>query len=112
MMKVLVKDIKEVGLEINIEKTKYLPINRCHNVGPSAIYMDGVAFEKMEDFKYLGGLFNERNITEKEVLTRIQAGNRCSFSMGKMLKTPKLRIYKTNTVVWYRTMDFNQNNLK
>ncbi|KAJ8878804.1 hypothetical protein PR048_019390 [Dryococelus australis] len=29
MVKVLVKEIKEVVLEINIEKTKYLPISRC-----------------------------------------------------------------------------------
>ncbi|KAJ8887716.1 hypothetical protein PR048_013934 [Dryococelus australis] len=76
MMKVLVKGIKEVGLEINIEKTKYFLISRCHNVWPGAIDMDRVALEKIEDFKYLGGLLNERNIVEKEILTRIQAGNR------------------------------------
>ncbi|KAJ8867127.1 hypothetical protein PR048_032990 [Dryococelus australis] len=74
MMKVLVKQFKEVGLEINIEKTKYLHIN----------------------LKYLGGLLNERNIVEKEILTRLQTGNRFRFSMGKMLKfksrTSKLRI--------------------
>ncbi|KAJ8879412.1 hypothetical protein PR048_020020 [Dryococelus australis] len=70
---------------MNIEKTKYLPIN----------------LKKIEDFKYLRGLLNERNIMEKDILTRIQAGNRCSFSMRKMLKskllsrTSKLMIYKT-----------------
>ncbi|KAJ8875829.1 hypothetical protein PR048_023730 [Dryococelus australis] len=58
---------------INIEKTKYLPISRCHHVGPRVIDMDGVTLEKMEDFKYLGGLLNERNVMEKEILTRIQA---------------------------------------
>ncbi|KAJ8879059.1 hypothetical protein PR048_019665 [Dryococelus australis] len=99
-MKVLVKEIKEVGLEINIEKTKYLPISRRHNVGHRALDMDGVALEKI-DFKYLGGLLNERNIMEMEILTRIQVRNRYNFSKGKILKsklvsrTSKLRIYKT-----------------
>ncbi|KAJ8880776.1 hypothetical protein PR048_017247, partial [Dryococelus australis] len=90
MMKVLVKEITEVGLEINTEKTKYLPISRCRNAGPRAIDMAGVALEKID---YLGGLLNERNIMEKEILTGIHAGNRCSFSMWKI--TSKLRIYKT-----------------
>ncbi|KAJ8895269.1 hypothetical protein PR048_000594 [Dryococelus australis] len=64
MMKVLVKQIKEVGLEINIEKTKYLPISRCHHVGPRprAIDMDGVILKKIEDFKYLGGLLNHGKV--------------------------------------------------
>ncbi|KAJ8885074.1 hypothetical protein PR048_011270 [Dryococelus australis] len=34
-------EIKEVGLEINTEKTKYLPISRCHYVGPMMIDMNG-----------------------------------------------------------------------
>ncbi|KAJ8890062.1 hypothetical protein PR048_009569, partial [Dryococelus australis] len=64
---------------------------------------------KIEDFKYLGGLLNERNIMEKEIVTRIQTGNRCSFPMGKMLKsklssrTSRLWIFKiiTQPVVLY-----------
>ncbi|KAJ8879364.1 hypothetical protein PR048_019972 [Dryococelus australis] len=42
---VLVKEINEVGLEIDIEEIN-LPISRCHNVGPRAIDMDGEASEK------------------------------------------------------------------
>ncbi|KAJ8896290.1 hypothetical protein PR048_001634 [Dryococelus australis] len=82
MMKVLVKENKEVGQEINIQKTKYLPISRCHNE---------------------------------------PHGNRCSFSMGKMLvkiivkniKTSEIQDYNTtSSAVWCRTMDFNQKNRK
>ncbi|KAJ8887142.1 hypothetical protein PR048_013357 [Dryococelus australis] len=48
------------------------------------------SFGKIEDFKYFEGLLKERIIMEKEILIRIQAGNRCSFSMGKMFKSKLL----------------------
>ncbi|KAJ8869307.1 hypothetical protein PR048_030881 [Dryococelus australis] len=71
IMMVLVKEIMEVELETNIEKTKYLPISRCHHVGPRGD-------------RYGWKLLKERNVMEKEILTRIQAENRSSFSMGQI----------------------------
>ncbi|KAJ8873036.1 hypothetical protein PR048_026652 [Dryococelus australis] len=85
-MKVLVKEIKEVGLEINIEKAKYLPISRYH-VGPRAIAMDGVTLKKIEDFKYFEGLLNERN-----TMVQFSGGEKKSKLLSR---TSKVRIYKT-----------------
>jgi len=53
--KSLVVASKENGLEVNVDKSKYVVVSRdqnarrCHN-----IKNDNSSFERMEEFKYLG----------------------------------------------------------
>jgi hypothetical protein len=51
----LVVTIKEVGLEVNAGKTKYMVMSREQNAGQSHnMTIDNSSFEEVEAFKYLG----------------------------------------------------------
>ena len=46
---------KEIGLEVNADKTKYMVMSRDQNAGRShSIKTDNSSFERVEEFKYLG----------------------------------------------------------
>jgi hypothetical protein len=46
---------KEIGLEVNAEKTKYLVVSRNQNARHNHnINIDNKSFERVENFKYLG----------------------------------------------------------
>jgi hypothetical protein len=46
---------KEIGLEVNAEKTKYMVISRDQNAGQNGnIQIGNESFETVEQFKYLG----------------------------------------------------------
>ena len=47
--------IKEIGLEVNTDKTKYMVMSRDQNTGQShSIKTDNSSFERVEEFKYFG----------------------------------------------------------
>jgi hypothetical protein len=51
----LIDASKEVGLEINVEKTKYMLLCRHQNVGQNRdIKITNRSFENVSQFKYLG----------------------------------------------------------
>jgi hypothetical protein len=46
---------KEIGLEVNADKTKYMIMSRDQNAGRSySMKMDNSSIERVEEFKYLG----------------------------------------------------------
>jgi len=51
----LVVASKEIGLEVNADKTKYMVMPRDQNAGRShSMKNDNSFFERVEEFKYLG----------------------------------------------------------
>jgi len=51
----LVVASKEIGLEVNADKTKYMVMSREQNAGQShSMKTDNSSFERVEKFKYLG----------------------------------------------------------
>jgi hypothetical protein len=51
----LIDASKEVGLEINVEKTKYMLLSRHQNVGRNRdIKLANRSFENVSQFRYLG----------------------------------------------------------
>jgi hypothetical protein len=53
--KALVIARKEIGLEVNAEKTKYMVMSRDQNAGQNGnIQVGNKLFETVEQFKYLG----------------------------------------------------------
>jgi hypothetical protein len=51
----LVVATKEIGLEVNADKTKYMIVSRDQNAGRSySMKNDNSSFERVEEFRYLG----------------------------------------------------------
>ena len=46
---------KEIGIEVNADKTKYMVMSRDRNAGRGfSVKIDNSSFERVEEFKYLG----------------------------------------------------------
>jgi hypothetical protein len=67
---ILIDANKEVGLEINVEKTKYI-VYRHQNVGHNRdIKIANRSFENVSQFKYLGTTVTNQNLIQKEIKRR------------------------------------------
>jgi len=63
----LVTASKEIGLEGNADKTKYMAISGDQNAGRShSIKFDNNSFQRMEEFRYLGTNFTNQNDNKKK----------------------------------------------
>ncbi|KAJ4426317.1 hypothetical protein ANN_27131 [Periplaneta americana] len=104
-MGILLEASKEIGLEVNPEKTKYMIMSRDENIVRNGnIKIGNFSFEEVEKFKYLGATVTNINDTREEIKHRINMGNACYYSVEKLLsssllsKNLKVRIYKTVTL--------------
>ena len=53
---------KEIGLKVNVDKTKYMVMSRDQNAGCShGVKNDNNSFESAEEFKYLGTTLTDQN---------------------------------------------------
>ena len=53
---------KEIGLEVNADKTKYMVLSRDQNGGRShSMKIDNSSFERVEEFKYFGTTLTYKN---------------------------------------------------
>ncbi|KAJ4450606.1 hypothetical protein ANN_02032 [Periplaneta americana] len=98
----LLEASKEIGLEVNPEKTKYMVMSRDQNIVRNGnIKIGDLSFEEVENFKYLGATVTNINDTREEIKRRINMGNAFYYSVEKLLsssllsKNLKVRIYKT-----------------
>ncbi|KAJ4431642.1 hypothetical protein ANN_20241 [Periplaneta americana] len=98
---ILLEASKEIGLEVNPEKTKYMIMSRDENIVRNGnIKIGNLSFEEVEKFKYLGATVTNINDTREEIKHRINMGNVCYYSVEKLLsssllsKNLKVRIYK------------------
>ncbi|KAJ4436815.1 hypothetical protein ANN_16947 [Periplaneta americana] len=99
---ILLEASKDIGLEVNPEKTKYMIMSRDQNIVRNGnIKIGNLSFEEMEKLKYLGATLTNINDTREEIKHRINMGNACYYSVEKLLsssllsKNLKVRIYKT-----------------
>jgi hypothetical protein len=59
----LINASKEVGLEINAEKNKYMLLYRHQNAGQNHyINTANITFENVVQFRYLGTMITNRNV--------------------------------------------------
>jgi hypothetical protein len=71
----LVVASKEIGLEVNAEKTKYMVMSRNHYSGQNHnMKIDNKSFERVEQFKYLGTTLTNRNSIQEEIKSTFKWG--------------------------------------
>ena len=72
----LVAATKEIGLEVNGHKTKYMSVSRGQNAGRiHSMKMDNSSIEGVEEFKYLGTTLTNQNSIQEEIEYRLKLGN-------------------------------------
>ena len=77
---------KQIGLEVNADKTKYMVMTREQTAGLShTMKVDNSSIERVEEFKYLGTTLTNQNSIQKEIKSRLKLGNACYHSVQKFL---------------------------
>jgi hypothetical protein len=79
---------RDDGLEINVEKTKYM-IMSCHqNSGQNQnIRIANESFENVAKFKFLGMTVTNQNDIYDEIKSRLNSGNACYHSVQNLLSS-------------------------
>jgi hypothetical protein len=81
---------KEVGLEIDVENTKYMLPSHQQNVGQNRdMKIVNILFENVSQFKYLGTTVSNQNLIQEEIKRRFNSGNACYHSVQNLL-SPRL----------------------
>jgi hypothetical protein len=72
----LIDASKEVGLETNVEKAKYMLLSHQQNVGRNLdIKIANRSFENVPQFKYFGMTVTNQNLIQEEIKRRSNSGN-------------------------------------
>jgi hypothetical protein len=82
---------KEVGLEVNPQKTKYILRSCCKKAGKRhSIKIANRSFEGVVKFKYLGTALTDQNCMNEEIKSRLNSGNACYHSVQSFVFPPAL----------------------
>ena len=77
----LVVATKEIGLEVNADKIKYMIMSQDQNTGRShSMKNDNSSIERVEEFKYLGTTLTNKNYIQEEIKSRLK--KECLLSFG------------------------------
>jgi hypothetical protein len=78
----LIDGSKEIGLEINVEKTKYMLLSHHQNVDQNRdVKIANRSFENVSQFKYLGMTVTNQNLIQEGIKRRLNSGNACYHSV-------------------------------
>jgi len=98
----LVAATREIGLEVNADKSMYMVMSRDQNAGRiHSVRIDNSTFDRVEEFKYLGTTSTNQNSIAKNIKSRLDSGNACYHSVQNLLsssllsKNLKIKIYRT-----------------
>ena len=99
---IFIKASKDIGLEVNSEKTKYVMTSRHQNVIQNQnIVIGNLSLGNVDKFRYLGVTVTNTNDNHEEIKRRINKGNACYYSLEKILSSRllsrklKVKTYKT-----------------
>ena len=90
---------KEISLEVNAEKTKYMIMYRDQNAGQNGnIQIGNKSSETVDQFKYLGTTITNENYIHEEIKSRLRSVNACCHSVQNRLSSSlQSKSVKTNT---------------
>jgi hypothetical protein len=98
----LLDSSKEVGLEVNPEKTKYMLMSRIQTIGKKhSLKIANRSLEDVVKFIYLGTTLKDQNCMHEEIKSRVNSRNACNHSVQSLLSSRllsrdvKVKIYKT-----------------
>jgi sorting nexin-29 len=98
----LIVATKEIELEVNADKTKYMVMCQDRNAGRGhSVKIDNSHIERVEEFKYLGTTLTNQNSIQEKIKSRLKLGNVCFHSVQNLLssrllsKNLKIKIYRT-----------------
>jgi hypothetical protein len=81
----LIQASRDIGLEINAEKTKYMIMSRYANSGENQnIRVANESCESVTKFKYLGTTLTNQNDIRDEIKSRLNSGNACYYSVQNL----------------------------
>jgi hypothetical protein len=92
---------KEVGLEVNSEKNKYMLMSHKKAGRKHSIKRTNRSFEGVAKCKYLGTTLTDQNCMQEVIKSRLNSGNACYHSVQSLLssrlsyRNVKVKIYKT-----------------
>jgi hypothetical protein len=78
---------KEVGLEVNSEKTKYMLMSHKKAGQKHSIKIVNRSFESVAKFKYLGITLRDQNCMQEEIKSRLNSGNASYHSVQSLLSS-------------------------
>jgi hypothetical protein len=100
----LIDTSKEVSLEANAEKTKYMLLSHHQNAGQNhGIKIANRRFENVARFRYWGTTVTNQNLIQDEIKGRLNSGNACYHSvqnpLSSCLLSKNLKIRISNSII-------------
>jgi hypothetical protein len=93
---------KEIGLEVNAQKTKYMVMSRDQKARNMGTYRQVINRLKLRNkFKYLGKTSTDQNSIHEEIKSKLKSGNARCHSVQNLLsssllsKNVKMKIHTT-----------------
>jgi hypothetical protein len=101
--KTLIDASKEVGLEVNVEKTKHMLVSSDQNAGQNReIKIGNRSFGNVSQFKYLGTTVTIQNLIWEEIKRRLNSGNACYHLVQNLFSSRLLsKNVKVKILLWF-----------
>ena len=82
---------KEIGLEVNADKTKYMVMSRDRNaVQGHNVKTENISIESLEEFRYLGTKLRDQNSIHEEIKRRLNLRKACYYSVQNLFSSSLL----------------------